>query len=206
MYEGSSAKLFRKFALPQMIGLLFNSIYIIVDGLFIGNRLGRDAMAAAAVGVPLVEILIALSMAITSGAVTYIRYIITFSPFMLYSYLLAGIACYILILLFSRPFYSLFSPEDAELIDFAVNRSRAYFFGFFLAGFNILMISYWQSMENGGKALTISLLRSLILPPLLALTLPRIFGSEALWLCHSLSECLTAAAALMMMHRCAENR
>ena len=65
MYEGSSAKLFRKFALPQMIGLLFNSIYIIVDGLFIGNRLGRDAMAAAAVGVPLVEILIALSMAIT---------------------------------------------------------------------------------------------------------------------------------------------
>ncbi|MCH3988053.1 MAG: MATE family efflux transporter [Lachnospiraceae bacterium] len=92
MYEGSSAKLFRKFALPQMIGLLFNSIYIIVDGLFIGNRLGRDAMAAAAVGVPLVEILIALSMAITSGAVTYIRYIITFSPFMLYSYLLGGMA------------------------------------------------------------------------------------------------------------------
>ena len=90
MYEGSSAALFRKFALPQMIGLLFNSIYIIIDDLFIGNRLGRNAMAAAAVGVSLVEILIALSMAITSGAVTYIRYIITFSPFMLYSYPLGG--------------------------------------------------------------------------------------------------------------------
>lgn len=68
MYDGSSAKLFRRFALPQMIGLLLHSVYIIVDGLFIGNRLGRDAMAAAAAGVPLVEILISLSMAITSGA------------------------------------------------------------------------------------------------------------------------------------------
>lgn len=67
MYEGSSAKLFRRFALPQMIGLLVHSVYIIVDGLFIGNRLGRDAMAAAAAGVPLVEILISLSMATRQG-------------------------------------------------------------------------------------------------------------------------------------------
>ena len=151
MYEGSSKELFGRFALPQMIGLLFNSVYIIVDGLFIGNRLGRDAMAAAAVGVPLIEILIALSMAIASGAgtlisgqlareekgaaartfntavmsaavlgaiiavfgnvfidgiaealgstesihedaVTYIWYIITFSPFLVFSYLLGGMA------------------------------------------------------------------------------------------------------------------
>lgn len=57
-----------KYAVPQMIGLLFNSVYMIVDGVFIGNRLGRDAMAAAAVSVPLVEILIALSMAVATGA------------------------------------------------------------------------------------------------------------------------------------------
>ena len=49
MYEGKSHTLFAKYAVPQMIGLLFNSVYMIVDGVFIGNRLGRDAMAAAAV-------------------------------------------------------------------------------------------------------------------------------------------------------------
>ncbi|MEE8885046.1 MAG: MATE family efflux transporter [Eubacteriales bacterium] len=431
MYKGTSAELFRKFALPQMIGLLFNSIYIIVDGLFIGNRLGRDAMAAAAVGVPLVEILISLSMALTSGAgiiisgqlgrkdrehavdtfnivivcaaiagglvmvlgnlfidsiaellgstpqihedaVTYIRYIITFSPFMIYSYLLGGmvrndgrpklamtaltigslsnifldylfmyplnmgiggaalataigpilsdalllphflrkkgalyfrrtsfslrtnasilrlgfpsfimeftigivtfvyntairaygfgeiglaaylvigylmliiltlflgfaeglqpvfshftgtgeldrcrdmrnfsagifllvgVICYVLILLFSRQFYSLFAPGDTELIDFMESRSRGYFFGFFLAGFNILMISYWQSTAKTGKALLISLLRSAVLPPLLAAVLPRIFGAEALWLCHSVSECATAAVAFLFVKK-----
>ena len=49
MYEGSSRTLFVKCAIPQLIGLLFNSVYIIVDGVFIGHRLGTDAMAAAAV-------------------------------------------------------------------------------------------------------------------------------------------------------------
>ena len=68
MYEGKPHTLFAKYAVPQMIGLLFNSVYMIVDGVFIGNRLGRDAMAAAAVSVPLVEILIALSMAVATGA------------------------------------------------------------------------------------------------------------------------------------------
>lgn len=68
MYEGKTGTLFAKYAIPQMIGLLFNSIYLIVDGIFIGNRLGREAMAAAAASVPFIEILIALAMAVASGA------------------------------------------------------------------------------------------------------------------------------------------
>ena len=68
MYEGKSHTLFFRYAVPQMIGLLFNSVYTIVDGVFIGNRLGRDAMAAAAVSVPLIEILISLGIAMASGA------------------------------------------------------------------------------------------------------------------------------------------
>ncbi len=72
MYEGKIHALFLKFAVPQMIGLLFNSVYVIVDGVFIGNRLGREAMAAAAVAVPLVEVLVsmalALALAVASGA------------------------------------------------------------------------------------------------------------------------------------------
>ena len=68
MFEGKTHRLFARYAIPQMIGLVFNSVYIIVDGVFIGNRLGRDAMAAAAVSVPFIEIIIALSMAVASGA------------------------------------------------------------------------------------------------------------------------------------------
>ena len=67
MYQGTVPRLFMRYALPQMVGLLFNSAYVIVDGVFIGNRLGTRAMAAAAVSVPL----IALSIAIAAGAGAY---------------------------------------------------------------------------------------------------------------------------------------
>ncbi len=429
MYEGKSSRLFAKYAVPQMIGLLCNSVYLIVDGVFIGNCLGRDAMAAVAVAVPLVEMMIALSMAVATGAgilvsgclgrsqrdgavcafnlafwlcggmglllavlgnvfihplaqlfgsteeihgmaVEYIRYIVTLSPFLLYSFLLSGLArndgrpklamvalavgsasnilldyvfmvpldmgiggaalatavgpvfsvlillphflckwgalhfarpklrwkepgrifalgfpsfimeftigmvtfvynfaivrCgfgemglaaylvigylmliqltlflgmaeglqpvfsyltatgeiirrdalrrfstavflavgvagYILIVLFGESFFGIFSPGDPELAAFAGEKSLLYFWGFSVAGFNILMISYWQSIQSTGRALAVSLSRSLIMPPLLTFTLPAVFGADALWLCHSLAECITACMAFALL-------
>lgn len=431
MYEGKTRTLFVRYAIPQMIGLLFNSVYMIVDGVFIGNVLGRDSMAAAAVAVPLIEILIALSMAVASGAgilisgllaqqekqkalevfdtallsaaaigalvaaggnlfldplaealgataqihaqaTEYIRYIVTFSPFLLFSFLLSGLArndgcprlamaalavgsvsnivldyvfmcplhmgiggaalataigpvlsvlillphflrktgalyfsvprvraayfwriaalgvpsfvmeftigiltfvyniaivrygygeiglaaylvigylmllfltlflgmaeglqpvfsyftgagaaarcralrrfatvvfltvgivCYGGIVLFSHAFFALFNPGDLELIRFAADRSLPYFCGFFLAGYNILMISFWQSTQRTGHALLISLSRSVLVLPLLVAVLPLLWGGEMLWLCHSLSEALTAALAFALHRR-----
>lgn len=431
MYEGNSGKLFVRYALPQMVGLLFNSIYLIVDGVFIGNCLGRDAMAAAAVSVPLVEILISLAMAVESGAgiiisgcigrkendkavecfnlsvlitgitgmiiavlcnifinplvgllgatpsvrseaVTYMRYIVSFAPFLLFSFLFGGLArndgcpklamialsvgsvsniildyvfmypmnmgiagaalatglgpifsvlillphfllcrgvlhfaktafsfakfrsmlklgvpsfvmeftigivtfiyniaittnrygelrlaaylilgylmlliltlflgmaeglqpvfsyfsgtgegdrnralriftsiiflvvglvVYILVFLFSDSFYAMFVPMDGELIDFAYRHSIVYFSCFFIAGFNILMISFWQSTQCTWKSLLISLLRSVILLPVLILVLPHMFGSEAIWICHSVTEFLTAGTAAAILYK-----
>lgn len=429
MYDGKTHALFAKYAIPQMVGLLFNSIYLIVDGMFIGNRLGRDAMAAAAVSVPFIELLIALSMAAASGAgimissqlgrneqekavqtfntailcsagigisviilgsiflhplakilgstpqlhteaVSYLRYIVIFSPFLLFSFLLGGLArndgrprlamfalafgsvsnmvldyvfmyplhmgitgaalatalgpafstaillphfllkkgslyftkwnirlrdiqhifllglpsfimeftigiitfiynlaivkygygelglaaylvigylmlilltiflgmaeglqpvfshftgtgetnrsldmrrfagriflitgvlCYLLIVCFSRSFFSMFNPGDTELIAFMTDKSIPYFCGFFLAGYNILMVSYWQSTQSTKKAFLISLSRSFIFPPILLFILPVLFGREAMWLCHSLGEVLTACVCLLLL-------
>lgn len=429
LYEGKPRQVFTKFAVPQMIGLLFNSVYLIVDGIFIGNRLGREAMAAAAVAVPFIEILIAVAMAVASGAgiiisgklgrgeaasarktfglaisvmgiigvaialcgnlfidglattlgstpaiheeaVTYLWYIITFAPFLLYSFLLGGLArndgkpnlamaalaagsilnivldyvfmyplnmgiagaalatalgpifsvglllphflrkkghlyftrftirfakireifvlgfpsfimeftigiitfiynlaitrtgygelglaaylligylmliiltiflglaeglqpvfsyytgsgekeksrrllafaakvflalgivLYGLILLFGSKFLQIFAPGDPELIAFTAGKCALYFCAFFAAGLNILMISYWQSTRMTGQALVISLLRSLILPPVLIFALTSIFGREALWFCHSASELLTAGVAVYLL-------
>lgn len=431
MYEGKPKDLFRKYAIPQMIGLLFSSVYVIVDGIFIGNRLGRDAMAAAAVSVPVVEMLIALSMAVASGsgvlisgqlgrgekekavqtfgtaiicaavmgvviavvgmaflhplarllgstpqiheqAVSYLRCIVVFSPFLVFSFLLGalvrndgrpklamfalafgsvsnivldyvfmyplnmgivgaalataigpvfsvmillphfvlkkgslhfgksavgfsdvgrilklgfpsfimefsigivtfiynfaivengygeiglaaylvigylmliiltlflgmaeglqpvfsyfagvgkaergnemrryavkiflgiGIVCYVLILLFSRYFFSIFNPDDIELINFTAGKSVVYFCGFFAAGYNILMIAYWQSAQNTKEALIVSLLRSIVLTAIFAAVLPPLFGREAIWLCHSLSEAVTGCTAAALLRR-----
>lgn len=429
MKQDSPAQLFRRYALPQMAGLLFNSVYFIVDGVFIGNRLGRDALAAAAVSVPVIEVLIALALALTGGAsiligrsvgqrkaqnarrvfalsllmtlvlgvctlsvglfmpdrlarllgatpdimapsVAYLRYILLFSPFLLLSFVLGGLvrtdgrprlamvamiigslsnvlldyvfmyplnmgitgaalatglgpvlsvlillphflmrrgqlylsrvrlnlreagqllllgfpgfileftigmltllhnlailrqgygelglAAYLLIgylmlmmltvflglaeglqpvfaylhgakqgdrllalrryalkvvtvigvllslaiVLFSGHFYRLFAPGDAALTTFAATQSRWYFGGLFAAGLNILLIIYWQSTGQSLRALYISLLRCLVLPALLLFAVPDFAGRTFIWMAHSLSELLTAAAALLLL-------
>ena len=63
-------------------------------------------------------------------------------------FLSVGVLCYLLILFFSRYFFSIFNSEDTELIAFMTSKSIPYFCGFFLAGYNILMISYWQSTQS----------------------------------------------------------
>ena len=429
MYEGTSRALFFRFAVPQMIGLLFNSVYTIVDGVFIGNRLGREAMAAAAVAVPLIEVLISLAIAVGAGAgvliaarlgsgekdkartifntavwllggvgvlaallgnlfliplarllgatpdilelsASYLWFIVTFAPFQLFSFLLGGMArndgrprlamtalilgavsnivldyvfmyplnwgirgaafatalgpifsvlillphfwgrkgdlffvkcpvsprrmgeilacgvpsfvmefsigmttflynlaitrngfgelglaaylvigymmlivltlflglaeglqpvfsrfmaagereraralrrfsvwtfmgtglvCYLLIVLFGRSFYAVFAPEDLELVAFACEKSPMYFFGYFLAGFNILMVSFWQASHVTGRALLLSLLRSVIFPPVLLALLPLILGPESIWACQSTGEILAAGCALGLL-------
>ena len=428
MYEEKSPVLFFRYAIPQMIGLLFNSVYTIVDGVFIGNRLGRDAMAAAAVSVPLLEILISLAIAASSGAgvviavhmgkgkeqdarkifntavwmmavtgilismagnvflrplaellgatqdildeaAVYLWYIVTFAPFQLFSFLLGGmarndgkpglamtamilgavsniildyvfmyplnmgiggaamatalgpifsvlvllphfflktgnlyfmrgcielkdmkqilvygfpsfivefslgmitfvynfairyfgygeiglaaylvigylqlilltlflgmaeglqpvfshfmatgadeqnralqrfaagfflsvgIASYGMIILFAEDFFIIFSPNDLELVAFAESKCLAYFCGFFLAGFNILMVSFWQSTACTKNALIISLSRSLIWPPILIVVLPLLFGKETIWICQSVSETVTICAVALL--------
>lgn len=435
MYEGKSSTLFLRFAVPQMIGLLFNSVYTSVDGVFIGNRLGRASMAAAAVAVPLIEVLISVAIAVGAGAgvliaarlgcgdesgarrifstsaemlagaglcvallgnlfllplarllgatqdileqaAAYLWFIVTFSPFQLFSFLLGGmvrndgrprlamtalilgaasnilldylfmyplnlgirgaalatalgpifsvmillphfltkkgnlffvkcplslqlagkilvcgfpsfvmefsigmvtflyncaivrygygelglaaylvigylmlivltlflglaeglqpvfsrfmaageaergralrrfstgvflgigLACYALTVLFSQNFYAVFSPEDAELIAFAAAKSPLYFCGFFLAGFNILMVSYWQSNHLTMPALVLSLLRSVVFPPALLLILPQLINREVMWGCQSFGEVLAAACALGMLIRTAHS-
>ena len=429
VYQGSTKTLFIRYAIAQMIGLLFNSVYIIVDGVFIGNRLGTDAMAAAAVSVPLVEFLIALSIAVSAGAgvlisghigrgekedalnvfntivrfalvigllmavlgnlfihplaemlgatpqihteaVRYMRFIVSLSPFLIFSFLFsglarndgqpnlamaalvlgsisnialdyvfmyplnmgvsgaalatalgpifsvlilfphfvlkrgklffakmpvypsvikrvctlgipsfvmeftigiitfvyntaiarcgygetglaayliigylmliiltiflgmseglqpvfsyfcgteetvrsgrlcrfsvriflaAGIACYLLVILFSRQFFQIFNPEDTALIDFAREKSLYYFWGFSLAGFNIFMIAFWQSTGKTGRALVVSLSRSMVFPPVLTAVLPMILGRELLWFGHSAAEGLTSVVVLCLL-------
>jgi len=68
---GQSKSMFRlllSYIIPGVAGLLFNSLYIVVDGLFVARMLGREPLAAVTVGVPVVEILLALSMLMSVGA------------------------------------------------------------------------------------------------------------------------------------------
>ncbi|MGE5449881.1 MAG: MATE family efflux transporter, partial [Methanomassiliicoccales archaeon] len=64
-----------RFSLPAIIGMLANSLYTIIDRLFVGNIVGADAIAGMSITMPISFIIMAFGMliGIGSGALVSIR-------------------------------------------------------------------------------------------------------------------------------------
>lgn len=60
------------FSIPAIIGMLVNSLYNIVDRIFLGQGVGRIAIAATTVAFPIMIVLMAVSMLIGIGATSLI--------------------------------------------------------------------------------------------------------------------------------------
>ena len=61
-------KLFVKLAIPSLISMLFSSIYMICDGIFVGKIIGSKCLAAINLVFPIIMIVFAVSDMIASGA------------------------------------------------------------------------------------------------------------------------------------------
>lgn len=66
--EDKVLSLLIRFSIPAIIGMLVNSLYNIVDRIFIGNGVGSLGIAGAAIGFPIMLILMACSMLVGIGA------------------------------------------------------------------------------------------------------------------------------------------
>ena len=75
MTEGSILKNLMYFAVPVLIGNIFQQLYNIADTAVIGNILGDDALAAVGVAAPVYNLLIGFASGLTNGfAVIIARY------------------------------------------------------------------------------------------------------------------------------------
>lgn len=61
-------KLFLKLAIPSLISMLFSSLYIMADGIFVGKIIGSKALAAINLVFPIIMIIFAFGDMIASGA------------------------------------------------------------------------------------------------------------------------------------------
>ena len=61
-------KLFAKLAIPSLISMLFSSIYMMVDGMFVGKIIGSKALAAINLVFPIIMIVFAVGDMIAAGA------------------------------------------------------------------------------------------------------------------------------------------
>jgi putative MATE family efflux protein len=65
--QGKEGKLIVQFALPMVLGNVFQQLYNVVDSIIIGNYLGKEALAAVGAAFPIIFLLISLVIGVGSG-------------------------------------------------------------------------------------------------------------------------------------------
>ena len=65
--EGSSGSLIFRFAIPMLIGNVFQQMYTIVDSIVVGRYLGKQALAAVGASFPLIFMLISFVVGVAMG-------------------------------------------------------------------------------------------------------------------------------------------
>ena len=68
MTEGPIAKQMFAFAMPMMLGMLFQQLYNTADSLIVGNFLGSDALAAVSSSASLIHLMIGMTNGVSMGA------------------------------------------------------------------------------------------------------------------------------------------
>ena len=109
--------------------------------------------------------------------------------------ILSGIACLIILNAFPHILIGLFSHDEPQLAAETVNGIRLHLFGMFLDGFIALASVYFMAVNQGGKALAISVGNMLMQLPFLYF-LPPIFGINGIWLAIPLSNITLACIVI----------
>ena len=65
------SKLFIKFSIPAIIAMLISGMQTVIDGIFVGNFIGANAMASISIGAPFIQLVIGFSMLVSVGALSY---------------------------------------------------------------------------------------------------------------------------------------
>jgi putative MATE family efflux protein len=133
------------FALPMLLGNVFQQLYYIVDTLIIGHYLGTEALAAAGASFPVIFVLISLMIGITTGINVVISQYFGNKNFRMVTraidtafifVFLASIGLTLIGLVFSRDIFLLIGLPQ-ELIPDATLYFNVYVAGLiFMAGYN----------------------------------------------------------------------
>lgn len=70
--EGNIAVLFRRFAIPGVVGLLFLGLQTIIDGVILGNYVGANALASVSLVLPCYSFMAAVAIVIGVGCQTIV--------------------------------------------------------------------------------------------------------------------------------------
>jgi len=106
------------------------------------------------------------------------------------------------LVIFSDPVALLFNRDrDPVLQEIAVKGIKLYFMAIPFAGCNIVLSSYFASMEKSGPAQVISLLRGMVLIITVVYTMASLWKLSGVWLSFLVTEMLTLAAGFVLLKK-----
>lgn len=104
-------------------------------------------------------------------------------------------------ILFAKPVIALFTSPGSSVYELAYSGYILFIWNFIFAGFNIFTSSMFTALSNGFISALLSFLRTFIFIVGFALTLPRFFGVDGLWLSVPAAELLAAILAVILIIR-----
>ncbi len=72
LLTGKLPRIFLQFTLPAVVAMLISGIQGMVDGIFVGNFIGSNAMASVNLAIPFLQSIIGLSMVVSIGSQSHI--------------------------------------------------------------------------------------------------------------------------------------
>ena len=70
LHTETVGKIFMKYLIPSLIGMLIMALNLVIDGIMVGNRLGAVALAGVGIASPVYTIFVAMSLWIGIGGAT----------------------------------------------------------------------------------------------------------------------------------------
>jgi len=111
------------------------------------------------------------------------------------------LACFIYMIIYLNPnsIISFFNNENNQMMAMIAKTGLIlYFIGFFFAGFNIIFVSYFSSIEKVKQSFFLSLLRGGVVIIPLVIILSSLFQMNGVWLSFPISECFVFLVAICL--------
>jgi putative MATE family efflux protein len=161
------------------------------------NYLGTNGVAA-------ITIILSLQLLITS---IFIGFSMGVSPLISYNYgsgnhqniikitsyakrfvLIGSIIMFAIVTITAKQLVGIYTDPSNVVYDIAVKGLQVFSIGFLFAGINIFASAFFTAFGNGKISAMISFLKSFVLFLIAAVTLPRVLGSDGIWLITPITE------------------
>ena len=196
---------------PSLLAQLSSGIVMILFNTIILGLLGNTGVAAYGVVANISLVVTSIFTGIAQGVQPLIsraygrKETVLVEKHLKYSLVSMAVfstAVYLLLFMFASPVAAVFNSEqDPALQRIAVDGLRLYFTSTLFTGFNIILSTWFASVEKALPAQIVSLLRGLVLIIPAAFLMAFLWGMTGVWLALTAAEFLTAAAGLFFYCR-----